>query len=986
MKPKLNLRALSTLLLASIFSIGLVSGKAHSSTVIYEDAEDGQSTGWTVYDSSPDGATISVVTDAELGSSVIELDGAGARNGFRLGGNNAARGGWNDATGTMLSWRMRTSDRFFIYVTVATTAGTRFLTYEDSSTDRGIVGEVYLRNGLGPTLRDGNWHVVTRDLAADLAAAEPDNTLLAVNGFLVRGSVSLDDIILSESDAGSGDTENENITNYEDAEDGQTTGWELYDATPEGASISVVTDAELGSSVIDLSGSGIENGFRLGGNNSSNGGWNDSSGHFLSWRMRTSGRFFVYVSVATTSGTRLLTYDDSTTDRGLYGRIYVHTGLGPVLRDGNWHIVSRNLSSDLAAAEPGNTLLAVNGFLVRGSMRLDDILVSDSPDASMLPPTVEPPASNLTPDLNAYKLVFNDEFSGTSLNPNKWHTSLLWGPYWPINREEQIYVDTLHMHSELEGTASDPFELTGSTLKINATPTSASLPPPPRPPRNDPLYKRKASTYRYGDAVGTPGEPGYRPPYDPDKVNYLSGIITSYESFKMTHGYVEARAKLPAGQGLWPAFWMLPTHYVEAVPEIDVMEFLGQDVDRIYNTYHFFDVPAGWQLRSTPSFPVYATDWTQDFHTFGMAWSPKKIVWYVDGVETHSITDETVHAASGAKFKIASQAMYLIANLAVGGSWPGTPDDTTEFPATYEIDYIRAYKKKTADPINLSRDYQLMFGDEFNGSSLDPLKWESHFIWGPYLPINNEEQYYVDALYTDADLGYTPFVFDQETIDGENVKYLSITARTAMDPAGIEPPDALPDENDPIWTEHKTFNQNDSYEPQSYTSGLLTSYQSFRFAKGYAEVRARVPKGDGLWPAFWLLNRYYISQQPEIDILEVRGRRPDQAIHNYHRYPIGGGPIESDEYTTTYGTRDEGYSDGFHTFGARWRPGRIDWYVDGVREHSYIGDDVGYQLMYVLVNLAVGGGFDPGAPPNPEEFPKTFDIDYIRVYQEKDTP
>jgi len=590
------------------------------------------------------------------------------------------------------------------------------------------------------------------------------------------------------------------------------------------------------------------------------------------------------------------------------------------------------------------------------------------------------------PDLNTYDRVFNEDFSGTTLNPDKWHTSLLWGPYWAINREEQIYVDTQHMHSELEGTASDPFELTGSTLKINATPTSASLPPPPRPPRTDPLYKRKASTYRYGDAVGTPGEPGYRPPYDPDKVNYLSGIITSYESFKMTHGYVEARAKLPAGQGLWPAFWMLPTHYVEAVPEIDVMEFLGQDVDRIYNTYHFFDVPAGWQLRSTPSFPVYATDWTQDFHTFGMAWSPKKIVWYVDGVETHSITDETVHAASGAKFKIASQAMYLIANLAVGGSWPGAPDDTTEFPATYEIDYIRAYKKKTADPINLSRDYQLMFGDEFNGSSLDPLKWESHFIWGPYLPINNEEQYYVDALYTDADLGYTPFVFDQETIDSENVKYLSITARTAMDPAGIEPPDALPDDNDPIWTEHKTFNQNDSYEPQSYTSGLLTSYQSFRFAKGYAEVRARVPKGDGLWPAFWLLNRYYISQQPEIDILEVRGRRPDQAIHNYHRYPIGGGPIESDEYTTTYGTRDEGYSDGFHTFGARWRPGRIDWYVDGVREHSYIGDDVGYQLMYVLVNLAVGGGFDPGAPPNPEEFPKTFDIDYIRVYQEKDTP
>ena len=1029
---------------------------AAAPNVVRENAEDRSSARWDIYDDVPANASARVVDDSDLDSAVIEFSGAGTANGYRIGGLSAARGGWNDTSRFVVSWRMRTSERFNLFVTAETAQGFRYFFYNEQSIDRGLINGLYVHHGLGASTREGRWHDISRDLVADLARAEPDNRLLSVQGFIVRGNLRLDDLGFAESAA---------RIAHETAEDGSSARWDIYDDVPANASVSVVDDEELDSAVIKFSGAGTGNGYRIGGLAANRGGWDETSRFVVSWRMRTDERFAFFIPARTARGFRYFFYNEQAVDRGLTNSIYVHHGLGSMAQSGRWLTVTRDLVADLARAEPGNTLLSVQGFIVRGNLSLDDLSLASSAPVPNLSPVADAGADLATdlgdsvlldgsasddpdgrildyrwtradgsvigsttvishtpldagnetlslsvtdddgasatddvmvtttrivppdpvPDLSTYELVFNDEFSGSTLDPDKWHTGLLWGPYWAINREEQLYVDTLHMHADLAGTASDPFELTGSTLKINATPTSADFPPPARPPRDSELYKRTASNYRYGDAVGTPGEPGYRPPYDPDNVNYLSGIITSYESFKMTHGYVEARAKLPAGRGLWPAFWMLPTHYVEAVPEIDVMEFLGQDVDRLYNTYHFFDVPAGWQLRSTPSFPVYATDWTEDFHTFGMAWSPKKIVWYVDGVETHSITDETVHAASGAKFKIASQAMYLIANLAVGGSWPGAPDDSTLFPATYEIDYIRAYKKKTADPIDLAADYQLMFSDEFNGTTLDPLKWESHFIWGPYLPINNEEQYYVDALYSDASLGYSPFDFDQETIDGETVTYLSITARAATDPEGIEPPDTLPDENDPIWTEHKTFSRNASYAPQRFTSGILTSYESFRFAKGYAEIRARVPKGDGLWPAFWLLNRYYISQQPEIDILEVRGRRPDQAVHNYHRFRPGG-ILDSNEYITPYGGPEEGYADGFHTFGARWRPGRIDWYVDGVREHSYIGDDVGYQLMYVLVNLAVGGGFDPGAIPDPAEFPKTLDVDYIRIYQEKDTP
>ena len=102
-------------------------------------------------------------------------------------------------------------------------------------------------------------------------------------------------------------------------------------------------------------------------------------------------------------------------------------------------------------------------------------------------------------------------------------------------------------------------------------------------------------------------------------------------------------------------------------------------------------------------------------------------------METRRITDED--------FLITGQSMYLIANVAVGGNWPGAPDSSTPFPATLEIDYIRAYRRKLNSELDLANDYQLMFRDEFNGSTLNPNKWNTSFLWGPYLPINNEEQY-----------------------------------------------------------------------------------------------------------------------------------------------------------------------------------------------------------------------------------------------------
>lgn len=563
------------------------------------------------------------------------------------------------------------------------------------------------------------------------------------------------------------------------------------------------------------------------------------------------------------------------------------------------------------------------------------------------------------PNLQGYDLVFRDEFSGNKLDPDKWDTALLWGPYVTINNEDQLYIDSLGMHADI---GFSPFEMTGSTLKITASKVSASEPVPPRPPRDSPLWKpRPYSEYGFNDPVGQPGDEDYNPGFKIDEVDYLSGMITSYGSFKMTHGYVEMRAKLPAGRGLWPAFWMLPIHYVKDVPEIDVMEFLGQDVDTLYHTYHYFDPSNDWELISTPSYISRAVDWTKEFHTFGMAWSPGQIVWYVNGVEAVRIDSD---------LNIANQPMYLLANVAVGGNWPGPADSTTKFPATFEIDYIRAYEKKLSQTLNLAADYQLMFSDEFNGSQLDPSKWNTHFLWGPYLPINDEKQYYVDALGSDAG-GATPF----SLANGE----LTITARTENDASGFKIPQRLPAVDASVWTNFPTFQRNTAYSPGSYTSGILTSYDAFNFANGYAEIRAKVPSGDGLTPAFWLLNGYYVGDQPEIDVMALKGENPREAIHSFHR--IGPNGWQTDFSVTTGGDTEDGYANDYHRYGVRWRSGQLDWYIDDQKVFSYEGDDVAYQVMYVLASLAVGA---KDREIDDTSFPASMAIDYIRVYQEKD--
>ncbi len=246
--------------------------------------------------------------------------------------------------------------------------------------------------------------------------------------------------------------------------------------------------------------------------------------------------------------------------------------------------------------------------------------------------------SSSVPD--GYKLVFSDEFNNYSLDSSKWNSKYRWGPGWTINGEKQYYVDRINNPDF----GHSPFEFDGNHMTITAVKT--------------PEHLRSSANWK----------------------PYLSGALTTYNKFKMKYGYVEMRAKLPKGRGLWSAFWLLHQKDNDRRPEIDVVEYIGSKPDRVYNTYHHYE---NWNLKSTPSFEAKGPDYSQDFHTYAVKWEPGKITWYVDGKERNSHSNGNV----------SWEDMYLLVNLAVGGWWPGDPDGNTNFPARFKIDYIRAYQK-----------------------------------------------------------------------------------------------------------------------------------------------------------------------------------------------------------------------------------------------------------------------------------------------------
>lgn len=157
-----------------------------------------------------------------------------------------------------------------------------------------------------------------------------------------------------------------------------------------------------------------------------------------------------------------------------------------------------------------------------------------------------------------------------------------------------------------------------------------------------------------------------------------SGLLSSFGAFAQRYGRFEMRAKLPRGNGLWPAFWLLPEDQGWP-PEIDIVELLGREPGKVFSTNHWRAADGGHRQASVAA---TAADYTQDFHLYTLDWRPGLMRFMVDGTE---IGRQTAH--------VPDKPMYLVANLAVAsGGWPGSFDATTPFPARMEIDFIRAYQ------------------------------------------------------------------------------------------------------------------------------------------------------------------------------------------------------------------------------------------------------------------------------------------------------
>jgi beta-glucanase (GH16 family) len=167
---------------------------------------------------------------------------------------------------------------------------------------------------------------------------------------------------------------------------------------------------------------------------------------------------------------------------------------------------------------------------------------------------------------------------------------------------------------------------------------------------------------------------------------HTSARLTTKGRFSQTYGRFEARIKIPRGQGVWPAFWLLGENIDEVgfpeCGEIDVMENVGSSPREVLSALHAPKLNPG-HVEVLPG-PV-----ADDFHVFAVDWTPQQIAFSVDG-RVHFVQERT---DVGWRFDL---PFHLILNIAVGGNWPGSPDASTEFPQQMVVDWVRVWPPGTA--------------------------------------------------------------------------------------------------------------------------------------------------------------------------------------------------------------------------------------------------------------------------------------------------
>ena len=296
----------------------------------------------------------------------------------------------------------------------------------------------------------------------------------------------------------------------------------------------------------------------------------------------------------------------------------------------------------------------VNNYQVN-NYKVDYCLVRNGIFASVLLALLPLPvhAANEPLDNACWQISFEDQFNTLSLwndslapddgDQGMWRTQYIWPRDVIINEEQQFYIDP-NIHG------LSPFSIDDGILSITAEPTPRAL---------------------RGVVSGQP---------------YVSGVLTTEKTFSQMHGRFEVSARVPFGQGLWSAFWLLPSfdswpEGVAVLPELDVMEHIGQQPEVFHTTLHTNQTG---ELTSHPYDHTEGVPLTESFHTYTAVWDADSVNWYLDGQwrASHPTPDDF------------TRPVHFLLNLAVGGTWPGSPDATTEFPAHFDIDYVRAYTLK----------------------------------------------------------------------------------------------------------------------------------------------------------------------------------------------------------------------------------------------------------------------------------------------------
>jgi beta-glucanase (GH16 family) len=235
-------------------------------------------------------------------------------------------------------------------------------------------------------------------------------------------------------------------------------------------------------------------------------------------------------------------------------------------------------------------------------------------------------------------LIFSDEFTASGLDTSRWNRCHWWAPT----------GCTIAGNNELEWYTPGQVEQRDGSLRLTAA----------RSPMSDSTGKR----FDYRSGMVTTGSVSAR---------------GSEAKFAFRYGYLEARVSVPHGVGLWPALWLLPTTN-RSLPEVDIFEIRGSQTNALSMHLHTLDRNGEEQSAGEHwNGPDLAVGW----HVFGLEWKPRSLRWLVDGHEAWNVVGD----------KVPSEPMYIVANLAVGGDWPGPPTPATPFPATFAMDYIRVW-------------------------------------------------------------------------------------------------------------------------------------------------------------------------------------------------------------------------------------------------------------------------------------------------------